>query len=80
MTVPEAYEFFFCDTIVEEDEQAEEEAEASQSPADVQWPDVCEFFFRDCRAQRLRRRSGRRPAPAPPAQPGATPLPSFSHF
>lgn len=75
VTVPEAYEFFFCDTIVEEDEQAEEEAEASLSPADVQWPDVCEFFFRDCRAQRLRRRSGCRPAPAPPAQPGATPLP-----
>ncbi|XP_039732690.1 PGC-1 and ERR-induced regulator in muscle protein 1 [Pteropus medius] len=75
VTVPEAYEFFFCDTIVEEDEQAEEEAEASQSLAEVQWPDVCEFFFRDRRAQRLGRHSGRCPAPDPPAQPRPAPLP-----
>ncbi|XP_049630504.1 PGC-1 and ERR-induced regulator in muscle protein 1 [Suncus etruscus] len=55
VTLPEAYEFFFCDTIEEEDEEAEEAAEA---PTEVQWPDVCEFFFRDSRAQRPGHRAG----------------------
>ncbi|KAL0603639.1 PGC-1 and ERR-induced regulator in muscle protein 1 [Plecturocebus cupreus] len=62
VTLPEAYEFFFCDPI-EEDEDAEAAA-ASQDPADVQWPDTCEFFFRDCGAQRSRR--GGAPAPGDP--------------
>lgn len=74
MTLPEAYEFFFCDTIAEEDEEAEEAAEASQVPADVQWPDVCEFFFRDCQAQKsgLRARS---PTPPLKAEPVPAPVP-----
>ncbi|XP_030619809.1 PGC-1 and ERR-induced regulator in muscle protein 1 isoform X2 [Delphinapterus leucas] len=38
VTLPEAYEFFLCDTIEEEDEDVEEEAEASQALAEVQWP------------------------------------------
>ncbi|KAM5267030.1 PGC-1 and ERR-induced regulator in muscle protein 1 isoform 1-T5 [Hipposideros larvatus] len=77
VTVPEAYEFFFCDTIAEEDEEAEEAAEDSQVPADVQWPDVCEFFFRDCRAQMSGPRTGRSPPPPPPpkAEPVLSPVP-----
>ncbi|KAL6069674.1 hypothetical protein STEG23_018762 [Scotinomys teguina] len=52
VTLPEAYEFFFCDTIEEEDEDVENEAAATQALDEVQWPDTCEFFFRDSRAQR----------------------------
>uniref|UniRef100_H0XNU5 PPARGC1 and ESRR induced regulator, muscle 1 n=1 Tax=Otolemur garnettii TaxID=30611 RepID=H0XNU5_OTOGA len=53
VTLPEAYEFFFCDTIDEEEEEdAEEVALTSQALAEVQWPDICEFFFQDCQAQR----------------------------
>ncbi|CAH7450116.1 PGC-1 and ERR-induced regulator in muscle protein 1 [Phodopus roborovskii] len=52
VTLPEAYEFFFCDTIEEEDEDVEDEAAASQALDEVQWPDTCEFFFRDSRVQR----------------------------
>ncbi|XP_074162749.1 PGC-1 and ERR-induced regulator in muscle protein 1 isoform X3 [Sminthopsis crassicaudata] len=44
LTLPEAYDYFFCDTIVEEEEEEEEDF-----PADVQWPEVCEYFFRDSR-------------------------------
>ncbi|XP_036727408.1 PGC-1 and ERR-induced regulator in muscle protein 1 isoform X2 [Balaenoptera musculus] len=72
VTLPEAYEFFFCDTIEEEEEDVEEEAEASQALAEVQWPDVCEFFFQDGQAQRSRHREGH--AQAPPLQ--AEPLPA----
>ncbi|XP_044523419.1 PGC-1 and ERR-induced regulator in muscle protein 1 isoform X2 [Gracilinanus agilis] len=43
LTLPEAYDYFFCDTIVEEEEEEEEE----DIPADLQWPEVCEYFFRD---------------------------------
>ncbi|XP_019513962.1 PREDICTED: PGC-1 and ERR-induced regulator in muscle protein 1 [Hipposideros armiger] len=77
VTLPEAYEFFFCDTIAEEDEEAEEAAEDSQVPAEVQWPDVCEFFFRDCRAQMSGPRTGRSPPPPPPpkAEPVLSPVP-----
>lgn len=75
MTVPEAYEFFFCDTIEEEDEDAEEAAEAGQAPAQAQWPEVCEFFFRDSQAPRSRHRRGQSPAPPPQATPGPAPLP-----
>ncbi|XP_054440493.1 PGC-1 and ERR-induced regulator in muscle protein 1 [Pteronotus mesoamericanus] len=74
VTVPEAYEFFFCDTIEEEDEGAEEVAEASEVPAQVQWPEVCEFFFRDSQGRRSGHRGGQCPAPAP-ATPGPAPLP-----
>ncbi|KAK2105574.1 PGC-1 and ERR-induced regulator in muscle protein 1 [Saguinus oedipus] len=86
VTLPEAYEFFFCDPI-EEDEDAEAAA-ASQGPADVQWPDTCEFFFRDCGAQRSRQRGA--PAPSPragsmPAPPPGDPMPisipeAYEHF
>lgn len=75
VTVPEAYEFFFCDTIEEEDEDAEEAAEASKAPAQAQWPEVCEFFFRDSQAQRSRHRQHHTPAPPPQAKPGPAPLP-----
>lgn len=54
VTLPEAYEFFFCDTIEEEDEDVEDEETASQALDEIQWPDTCEFFFRDSRAQRSR--------------------------
>ncbi|XP_053431752.1 PGC-1 and ERR-induced regulator in muscle protein 1 [Nycticebus coucang] len=76
VTLPEAYEFFFCDTIEEEEEEeedAEEVAITSQTLAEVQWPDICEFFFRDCQAQR--------PSPwgccslAPPPRAEAVPAP-----
>ncbi|KAM9685384.1 PGC-1 and ERR-induced regulator in muscle protein 1 [Trichechus inunguis] len=72
LTLPEAYEFLFCDTIEEEDEDAEERA-AGQAPEDMQWPDVCEFFFLDCGAQRQRPRGGCTPAPRLPAEPAPAP-------
>ncbi|XP_036163340.1 PGC-1 and ERR-induced regulator in muscle protein 1 isoform X2 [Myotis myotis] len=72
VTVPEAYEFFFCDTIEEEDEEAEE-AEAGE--AQVQWPEVCEFFFRDSRAKRSGPQGGHSPAPAPEDKPVPAALP-----
>ncbi|KAK2502254.1 hypothetical protein MC885_020798 [Smutsia gigantea] len=75
VTLPEAYEFFFCDTIEEEDEDVEEVAEAGQAPAEVQWPDMCEFFFQDCRAQRPGHRGGHSAAPPPQAAPVPAPLP-----
>uniref|UniRef100_H2RGX9 PPARGC1 and ESRR induced regulator, muscle 1 n=1 Tax=Pan troglodytes TaxID=9598 RepID=H2RGX9_PANTR len=71
VTLPEAYEFFFCDTI-EENEEAEAAA-AGQDPAGVQWPDVCEFFFPDVGAQRSRRRGS--PEPLPRADPVPAPIP-----
>ncbi|XP_007525811.2 PGC-1 and ERR-induced regulator in muscle protein 1 [Erinaceus europaeus] len=77
VTLPEAYEFFFCDTIEEEDEDVED----SQASTEVQWPDVCEFFFRDTRAQRPRSCSV--PAPDPPAPPPREPLAfpeAYEHF
>ncbi|KAM4872582.1 PGC-1 and ERR-induced regulator in muscle protein 1 isoform 2-T2 [Thomomys bottae] len=65
VTLPEAYEFFFCDTIEEEDEAVEDEAVDSQALDEIQWPDTCEFFFRDFRAQRSRRQGHSAPrAPA----------------
>ncbi|KAF5920292.1 PGC-1 and ERR-induced regulator in muscle protein 1 [Diceros bicornis minor] len=69
VTLPEAYEFFFCDTIEEEDEDSEEAAEAGHTPAEVQWPDVCEFFFQDLQAQRSGHQGGRSLAPLPQAKP-----------
>ncbi|XP_057605361.1 PGC-1 and ERR-induced regulator in muscle protein 1 [Hippopotamus amphibius kiboko] len=74
VTLPEAYEFFFCDTIEEEDEDVEEEAEAGQALAEVQWPDVCEFFFREGQTQRSRHWEGRSQAPPLQAEPAAPPL------
>ncbi|XP_055118098.1 PGC-1 and ERR-induced regulator in muscle protein 1 isoform X1 [Symphalangus syndactylus] len=71
VTLPEAYEFFFCDTI-EEDEDAEATA-TGQDPAGVQWPDMCEFFFPDGGAQRSRQWGS--PAPLPRADPVPTPIP-----
>ncbi|KAI4536792.1 hypothetical protein MG293_012995 [Ovis ammon polii] len=73
VTLPEAYDFFFCDTIEEEDEEAEGAAEAAQAPAEVQWPDVCEFFFQDSQIQRSRHQEGR--SQAPPLQAGPVPAP-----
>ncbi|XP_027711356.1 PGC-1 and ERR-induced regulator in muscle protein 1 [Vombatus ursinus] len=55
LTLPEAYDYFFCDTIVEEEEEEEEAV-----PSNVQWPEVCEYFFRDSRLP------GQRPSPGPP--------------
>lgn len=75
MTVPEAYEFFFCDTIEEEDEDAEEQAEAGEAAAQVQWPEVCEFFFRDSRAKRSGHRGGPSLASPPEASPAPAPVP-----
>ncbi|XP_036918172.1 PGC-1 and ERR-induced regulator in muscle protein 1 [Sturnira hondurensis] len=75
VTVPEAYEFFFCDTIEEEDEDAEEAAEAGKAPAQAQWPEVCEFFFRDSHARRSRHRRHQSLSPALQAKPGPAPLP-----
>ncbi|XP_012512927.1 PREDICTED: PGC-1 and ERR-induced regulator in muscle protein 1 [Propithecus coquereli] len=89
MTLPEAYEFFFCDTIEEEEEDPEEVAAGSQVPAEAQWPDMCEFFFRDCQAQRPRPRRSCSPAPSPrepvPAPPPGDPVPmsipeAYEHF
>lgn len=70
VTLPEAYEFFFCDTI-EEGSEGDEEGEVAN-----QWPDMCEFFFRDCQPQR--------PKPAP-ALPLSSPVPlaipeAYEHF
>ncbi|XP_072831812.1 PGC-1 and ERR-induced regulator in muscle protein 1 isoform X2 [Vicugna pacos] len=75
VTLPEAYEFFLCDTIHEEDEDAEGAAEACPAPADVQWPEVCEFFFQDCRAQRSGRWEGHSLAPPLQAEPVPVPPP-----
>ncbi|XP_055237623.2 PGC-1 and ERR-induced regulator in muscle protein 1 [Gorilla gorilla gorilla] len=71
VTLPEAYEFFFCDTI-EENKEAEAAA-AGQDPAGVQWPDMCEFFFPDVGAQRSRQRGS--PEPLPRADPVPAPIP-----
>lgn len=68
VTLPEAYEFFFCDTIEEEDEDVEHEAAASQALDDVQWPDSCEFFFQDSRTQGSSCQRGRSPVPPPRAE------------
>lgn len=68
VTLPEAYEFFFCDTIEEEDEDVEDEAAASQALDEVQWPDTCEFFFRDSRAQRSSCQRGHSTVPPPKAE------------
>ncbi|XP_010848330.1 PREDICTED: PGC-1 and ERR-induced regulator in muscle protein 1 [Bison bison bison] len=73
VTLPEAYDFFFCDTIQEEDEEAEGAAEAAQAPAEVQWPDVCEFFFQESQIQRSRHQEGR--SQAPPLKAGPVPAP-----
>ncbi|KAB0376632.1 hypothetical protein FD755_011076 [Muntiacus reevesi] len=73
VTLPEAYDFFFCDTIEEEDEENEGAAEAAQAPAEVQWPDVCEFFFQDSQAQRSKHQEGC--SEAPPLQAGPVPAP-----
>ncbi|XP_062049033.1 PGC-1 and ERR-induced regulator in muscle protein 1 [Lepus europaeus] len=75
VTLPEAYEFFFCDTIEEGDEGAEEEAVDSQALAQAQWPDMCEFFFRDCGSQRPKSLQGSPAAPAPKAEPVPAPPP-----
>ncbi|XP_007449025.1 PREDICTED: PGC-1 and ERR-induced regulator in muscle protein 1-like [Lipotes vexillifer] len=74
VTLPEAYEFFLCDTIEEEDEDVGEEAEASQALAEAQWPGVCEFF-QDGQTQRLRHREGHSQAPALQAEPMPAPPP-----
>ncbi|XP_068934481.1 PGC-1 and ERR-induced regulator in muscle protein 1 [Petaurus breviceps papuanus] len=57
LTLPEVYDYFFCDTIVEEEEEEEEDI-----PSDMQWPEVCEYFFWD------RRLPGQKPPPEPPLQ------------
>ncbi|XP_074074897.1 PGC-1 and ERR-induced regulator in muscle protein 1 isoform X2 [Macrotis lagotis] len=57
LTLPEAYDYFFCDTIVEEEEEEEEDI-----PSNLQWPEVCEYFFWD------NRHPGQRPLPGPPLQ------------
>lgn len=75
VTLPEAYEFFFCDTIEEEDEDVEDEEAASQALDEVQWPDTCEFFFRDSRTQRSRCQRGHSPVSAPRAD-TVVPVPS----
>lgn len=75
VTLPEAYEFFFCDTIEEEDENVEDEEAASQALDEVQWPDTCEFFFRDSRAQRSRCQRGNSPV-SPPRADTVAPVPS----
>uniref|UniRef100_A0A8I5YUD0 PPARGC1 and ESRR induced regulator, muscle 1 n=1 Tax=Pongo abelii TaxID=9601 RepID=A0A8I5YUD0_PONAB len=71
LNLPEAYEFFFCDTI--EEDKDDEAAAAGQDPAGVQWPDMCEFFFPDGGAQRSRQRGP--PEPLPRADPVPAPLP-----
>ncbi|XP_037355349.1 PGC-1 and ERR-induced regulator in muscle protein 1 [Talpa occidentalis] len=77
VTLPEAYEFFFCDTIEEEDEGAEEAGQAA-----VQWPDMCEYFFRDCRTRAPGGPAHAEPVPAPPT---GDPMPitipeAYEHF
>ncbi|XP_044092191.1 PGC-1 and ERR-induced regulator in muscle protein 1 [Neovison vison] len=90
VTLPEAYEFFFCDTIEEEDEGAEEAAEADQALCEARWPDVCEFFFQDRGAQRPGH-GGSHPVAQPPraeavrAAPPGDPVPisipeAYEHF
>ncbi|XP_075413401.1 PGC-1 and ERR-induced regulator in muscle protein 1 [Tenrec ecaudatus] len=74
LTLPEAYEFLFCDTI-EEEEEEDEEGAMGQVPGDMQWPDVCEFFFRDSGAQRPRSHEGCTLAPSQPAEPVPAPPP-----
>ncbi|XP_043853681.1 PGC-1 and ERR-induced regulator in muscle protein 1 [Dromiciops gliroides] len=76
LTLPEAYDYFFCDTIVEEGEEDEENI-----PSNLQWPEVCEYFFRDSRLPE------QRPPPAPPLQVAAPvdPVPisipeAYEHF
>ncbi|KAM9034698.1 PGC-1 and ERR-induced regulator in muscle protein 1 [Sarcophilus harrisii] len=74
LTLPEAYDYFFCDTILEEEEEEEEEEDF---PADVQWPEVCEYFFRDSRLHP--------PAPALQAPTRGAPVPisipeAYEHF
>ncbi|XP_051027215.1 PGC-1 and ERR-induced regulator in muscle protein 1 isoform X1 [Acomys russatus] len=68
VTLPEAYEFFFCDTIEEEDEDKEDEEAAIQASDEVQWPDTCEFFFRESRAQRSSCQRRYSPVPSPRAE------------
>ncbi|XP_008567912.1 PREDICTED: PGC-1 and ERR-induced regulator in muscle protein 1-like [Galeopterus variegatus] len=75
VTLPEAYEFFFCDTIEEDDKGAEAAAADSQAPAEAQWPDMCEFFFQDCGAQRPRHCGGCSRALSPRAEPMPAPSP-----
>ncbi|KFO31739.1 PGC-1 and ERR-induced regulator in muscle protein 1 isoform X1 [Fukomys damarensis] len=78
VTLPEAYEFFFCDTIEEEEEEEEgsnEEEIASQALGDVQWPDICEFFFRDFHTQTLGHQGSCSPSPPPGADPATTVAP-----
>ncbi|XP_032748418.1 PGC-1 and ERR-induced regulator in muscle protein 1 [Rattus rattus] len=74
VTLPEAYEFFFCDTIEEEDEDVEDEEAASQALDEVQWPDTCEFFFRESRAQRSRCQRGHSSV-SPPRADTVAPVP-----
>ncbi|KAM4805930.1 PGC-1 and ERR-induced regulator in muscle protein 1 isoform X2 [Urocitellus parryii] len=73
VTLPEAYEFFFCDTIEEEDESVAEEG-ASQALGEVQWPDTCEFFFRDFQGQMPQHQGCCSPAAAPPPRVEAVPV------
>ncbi|KAF7464406.1 PGC-1 and ERR-induced regulator in muscle protein 1 [Marmota monax] len=73
VTLPEAYEFFFCDTIEEEDESVAEEG-ASQAVGEVQWPDTCEFFFRDFQGQMPQHQGCCSPAAAPPPRVEAVPV------
>ncbi|XP_045843156.1 PGC-1 and ERR-induced regulator in muscle protein 1 [Meles meles] len=88
VTLPEAYEFFFCDTIEEEDEGAE--AEADQALSEARWPDVCEFFFQDHGGRRPGHGGGH-PVVQPPraeavrAAPPGDPVPisipeAYEHF
>ncbi|XP_004483139.2 PGC-1 and ERR-induced regulator in muscle protein 1 [Dasypus novemcinctus] len=81
LTLPEAYEFLFCDTIEEEAEEAEEDV-AGQALANVQWPDTCEFFFQDCRVQGSRPRGARSAATGPlPEDPQPISIPeAYEHF
>uniref|UniRef100_A0A6I8N362 PPARGC1 and ESRR induced regulator, muscle 1 n=1 Tax=Ornithorhynchus anatinus TaxID=9258 RepID=A0A6I8N362_ORNAN len=69
VTLPEMYDFFFCDTIPEEPEP-EPEPEAPPTPPDMQWPEVCEYFFRGPRGRGPRRL---RSPPPPPRRSGSPP-------
>ncbi|KAM5248762.1 PGC-1 and ERR-induced regulator in muscle protein 1 [Ctenodactylus gundi] len=92
VTLPEAYEFFFCDTIEEEGEEegAKEETGASPALGDIQWPDTCELFFQDYHSHRAELRGGCLPSPPPatnpmPSLPPGDPLPfsfpeAYEHF